>query len=195
VRKVLFTILFAALVAVPAATAAPPTEPTPEQAAAPVATPTIVEAAHAISVLELPDLKRLGGVELGTRPGVTKRNGGGVDPLSCGACINTCWSVVGRNGPSDWSGHAYIYDHVSWCGNGAQVTYSSAWQSYDQSGWFRIGNTYGPWNSGGCLGCASLRWSGYMLWSESIPVLGIEHNGTTWLNIYLTAYGASSASG
>jgi len=194
VRKVLFTILFAALVAVPAATAAPPTEPTPEQAAAPVATPTIVEAAHAISVLELPDVKRLGGVELGTRPGVTKRNGGGVDPLSCGACINTCWSVVGRNGPSDWSGHAYIYDHLNWCGNGAVVTYATSWQSYDQQGFFHIGSTYGPWWSGGGAGSSYVRSTGYMLWTEDIPIIGLAHNGTTWLSVTGYAYGGSAAS-
>ncbi|HET8527694.1 MAG TPA: hypothetical protein VFL60_02195 [Gaiellaceae bacterium] len=196
-RKVLFAILFGVLLAAPAATAAPPGGPAPDPAADPVSAPALVEAPHAISVLQLVDARRTGAVEIGTRPGTTRHvgGGGGVDPLSCGACINTCWSVTGRNGPSDWSGHAYLYTHVNWCGNGAQVTYAAAWPTYDQTGWFRIGNTYGPWFSGGCLGCGSIRTSAYMLWTESIPVLGIDHNGTTWLNIDLTAYGASSASG
>jgi hypothetical protein len=195
VRKVLFaTFVLALLVAVPAAGAAPSSQPAPDPTAAPVSAPVIVEAPHAISVLQLPNIERTGGVEIGTRPGSTKR-GGGVDPLSCGACLNTCWSVTGRNGPSDWSGHAYIYTHVNWCGNGAQVTYAAAWPTYDQSGWFRIGSTYGPWFSGGCIGCGSLQTSAYMLWTESIPVLGIDHNGTTWLKLNLTAWGGSSASG
>jgi hypothetical protein len=195
VRKVLFTILLAtlvaALVALPAAAAKPPTKPAPD----PSATPAIVEPAHPISVLELPDVARTGGVEFGTKPGATKQGGGGVDPLSCGACIVTCWGVTGRNGPSDWSGHAYIYTHVDWCGNGAQLTYGTAWSSYDQSGWFRIGNTYGPWWSSGCVTCSSATATGYMLWTESIPVIGVDHNGTTWLNVHVNAYGGSSASG
>ena len=193
-RKVLFTILLAAVVAVPAASAKP-SEPAPEPAT-PAVAPVLVEAPHAISVLELPDVGRTGGIETGTRPGTAKHGGaaGTVDPLSCGACITTCWGVTGRNGPSDWSGHAYIYDHLNWCGNGAVVTYATSWQSYDQQGFFHIGSTYGPWWSGGGAGSSYVRSTGYMLWTEDIPIIGLAHNGTTWLSVTGYAYGGSAAS-
>ena len=190
-RTVLFTILLAALVAVPAASAKPPTQPTPDPSAAPV----VVESPHAISVLQLPDAARNGGIETGTKPGAAKHGGGGtVDPLSCGACITTCWSVTGRNGPSDWSGHAYVYNHLNWCGNGAVVTYATSWQSYDQSGFFHIDSTYGPWWNGGGAGSSYVRSTGYMLWSEKIPLIGLDHNGTTWLSVTGYAYGGASVS-
>lgn len=194
-RKVLFAMLLAALVGVPAATAAPPDRTAPDPAAAPAAVPALVQAPQQISVLQLPDVKRTGGIEIGTRPGAATHGGagGGATPLDCGACITTCWSVVGRNGPSDWSGHAYIYNHLSWCGNGAQVTYATTWQTYDQYGWYHVGTTYGPWWSGGCIGCGSISSSGYMFWTESIPLIGMSHNGTTWLTVNAYAYGASTA--
>jgi hypothetical protein len=194
VRKLLVSLVLALALA-PAAGAAPPDRTAPDPAQPPAEAPTLVEAPHAISILQLPDVKH-GGAESGMRPAAStgKHGGGAVDPLDCGACIVTCWSATGRNGPSDWSGHAYLYNHVSWCGNGSRITYSSSWQSYDQSGWFRVDGGYGPWQSGGCAGCASIAWSGYMTWTESIPLIGLSHNGTTWLTVTLYAWGGSAAS-
>jgi hypothetical protein len=107
----------------------------------------------------------------------------------CGACLVYCWGATTRSGPSDWSGSVFIYQHLYWCGNGVRVTYGSAWQSYSQSGSYRIDQTYGPWWSGGCIGCATLRASGYILWSWNAPLVSIPQSGTTHLDTTMYAYG------
>jgi len=107
----------------------------------------------------------------------------------CGACIQTCWGATTRSGPSDWSGSVFIYQHLYWCGNGIRVTYGSAWQSYSQNGSYRLDSTYGPWWSGGCIGCASLRASGYILWNWSPPLISIPQSGTSHLDTTMYAYG------
>jgi hypothetical protein len=107
----------------------------------------------------------------------------------CGACIQTCWGATTRSGPSDWSGSVFIYQHLYWCGNGVRVTYGSAWQSYSQSGSYRLDQTYGPWWSGGCIGCSSLRASGYILWNWSAPLISIPQSGTSHLDTTMYAYG------
>jgi hypothetical protein len=107
----------------------------------------------------------------------------------CGACITTCWSATTRSGPSDWSGSVFIYQHLYWCGNGAAVSYASAWQSYSQSGSYRLDSTYGPWWSGGCIGCYTIRASGYILWSWSAPLVSIPTSGTSHLDSTMYAYG------
>jgi hypothetical protein len=125
----------------------------------------------------------------GTAPdsdGVASPNG------DCGACIVTCWTAATRAGSGGWSGHVYIYQHLTWCGNGAVVTYGSVWQSYEQVGWYEIGGEFGPWWSGGCLGCASLSSSGYILWNWTAPVIDVNHSGTTYLNSTMYAYGGVS---
>ena len=108
----------------------------------------------------------------------------------CGACINTCWYATSRSGPGDWSGHVYIYQHLTWCGNGAAITYGSAWQSYDQYGWYTLSSAYGPWFSGGCLGCYTLRVSGYILWGWHSALVNISHSGSSHLDSTMYAYGA-----
>jgi hypothetical protein len=107
----------------------------------------------------------------------------------CGACIQTCWGATTRSGPSDWSGSVFIYQHLYWCGNGIRVTYGSAWQSYSQSGSYRLDQTYGPWWSGGCIGCSSLRASGYILWNWNAPLISIPQSGTSHLDTTMYAYG------
>src|SRR6476469_6876386 len=94
----------------------------------------------------------------GTGGAVVARTGAlpAATTTSCGACIVTCWYATSRSGPSDWSGHVYIYQHLTWCGNGAAITYGSAWQSYAQSGWYTLSGVYGPWLSGGCVDCYTL---------------------------------------
>lgn len=187
-RKVLFTAVLAALVAVPAAVAAP------GDSAAPVDAVVQVEATHPVSLLQLPDAKKSGGVEIGVRPSHTGPKGGASADASCGTCIVDCWGATWRVGPSDLSGHAYIYQHDYWCGNGSWVTYAQSSQTYDQSGWFQIGSTYGPWWSGGCIGCSYISASGYMTWSETIPNV-FTNTGTSWLTVAMYAYGSSSGSG
>ena len=113
--------------------------------------PTLVSGPTPIDPASIPSEATAGTVAL---------NGAVPTTTSCGACMNTCWNATTRSGPSDWSGHVYIYQHLTWCGNGAAITYGSAWQSYDQSGWYTISSTYGPWFSGGCVGCYTLRASG-----------------------------------
>jgi hypothetical protein len=108
---------------------------------------------------------------------------------SCGACIVTCWYATSRSGPNDWSGHVYIYQHLTWCGNGATVTYGSVWQSYDQSGWYTLSSAYGPWWSGGCIGCYTLRASGYILWQWHSALVSVAHSGSSHLDSTMYAYG------
>ena len=112
----------------------------------------------------------------------------------CGACIVQCWGATVRNGPNDWSGHAYIYQHVSWCGNGAQITSAGASQTYEQAGWYQLQAGYGPWFSGGCVGCSSIAVSGYILWNWTAQLIGISHSGTTNLTTTMYAYGGAGAS-
>jgi hypothetical protein len=119
----------------------------------------------------------------------------GAGPASagdCGACIVTCWTATARSGSWDWSGHVYIFQHLLWCGNGAVVSYGSVSQSYEQSGWYILTGEYGPWWSSGCIGCGSLRASGYILWNWSAPLIGLNHSGTSWLNSTMYAYGGLS---
>jgi hypothetical protein len=113
----------------------------------------------------------------------------GVATTSCGACILTCWSAVTRSGSADWSGHAWIFQYLYWCGNGAVVTYAQASQSYEQDGWYYINGAYGPWWSGGCTGCSNVRASGYILWDWRTPIISVHTTGTSWLNSTMWAYG------
>lgn len=186
VRKVLFMLVFG-LVLVPAGTAAAP-QPGPG-----AETLEQVEATHPISILQVPDVRKSGGTEIGTKPGRVKTPGVSTS-ADCGACIVSCWGATWRGGFDDLSGHAYLYQHDTWCGNGAAVTYAQVSQTYDQSGWFSISSTNGPWWSGGCIGCGYIMASGYMMWAESIPHL-FTSTGTTWVNVGMYAYGSSQGSG
>jgi|GEM_PF-3342340 len=122
--------------------------------------------------------------------GVTAGDAGAASTSGgCGACITTCWTATTRSGPSDWSGSVFIYQHLYWCGNGAAVSYASAWQSYAQSGSYRLDSTYGPWWSGGCIGCYTIRASGYILWNWSAPLISIPSSGTSHLDSTVYAYG------
>ena len=59
----------------------------------------------------------------GTGGAVVARTGAlpAATTTSCGACIVTCWYATSRSGPSDWSGHVYIYQHLTWCGQRLQA--------------------------------------------------------------------------
>lgn len=116
----------------------------------------------------------------------------GAGTTSCGACIPTCWSAVARSGSADWSGHAWIFQYLYWCGNGAVVTYGAVSQSYEQDGWYYINGAYGPWWSGGCTGCSNLRASGYILWDWRTPLISVHTAGTSWLSSTMWAYGGVS---
>jgi hypothetical protein len=167
----------AAAIAVPAASAGNPhdqTQPSPSETTL-VSGPTPVKQAP-------PKDASSPGIAAGTA-GATSPSGG------CGACITTCWSATTRSGPSDWSGSVFIYQHLYWCGNGAWVSYASAWQSYSQSGSYKIDGTYGPWWSGGCIGCYTIRASGYILWTWSAPLISIPSSGTSHLDSTMYAYG------
>jgi hypothetical protein len=178
VLKVLMAALVAAAIAVPAAAAKNPHDQTGPSA--PVT--TIVSG-------PTPDVGRsapAGGLTAVAPAGVAATT------ADCGACIVSCWSGLTRTGPTDWTGHVYIYQHLNWCGNGAQVTQASVWQSYDQYGWYHLDSTYGPWWSGGCVGCGSIRASGYILWSWTSALISFNGGGTTWLNSTMTAWGGIS---
>ena len=135
-----------------------------------------------------PDVPQ-GGIALGSAGGGA---GKGAGTTSCGACIVTCWSGVARAGSADWSGHAWIFQHLYWCGNGAVVTYATVWQTYEQDGWYYINGAYGPWWSGGCTGCSNLRASGYILWDWRTPIVPVHTTGTSYLNSTMWAYGGVS---
>lgn len=107
----------------------------------------------------------------------------------CGVCLTQCWDLTSRSGPSDWSGSVFIYQHLHWCGNGYVVSYATVWQSYSQSGAYRLDSTYGPWWSGGCIGCYTLRASGYILWNWSPPLVSLPSSGTSHLDSTMYAYG------
>lgn len=178
-RKVLL-VLVAALALAPAAAAKNPhdqTEPSPS-------VPTIVAAPTRVAPSDVS-----GGPTAIAAAGTAAPASSG-----CGACLTQCWGAVARSGPSDWSGHVYIYQHIDWCGNGSQVTSASVWQTYEQSGWYQLQSAYGPWYSGGCAGCASLSASGYILWNWTMQLTGIQHSGTTSLTTTVYAYGGVSAS-
>jgi hypothetical protein len=204
--------LLAALAAVSASagaastSASPPPDlgkPDPTGMPAPSLTVTsvLVEAPHRIPIAEVPGLGapakpgmiRLGDLYTVTHPDSLRRPSS-IHRLArtrdCGACINSCWAGTTRTGPSDWSGHAWIYHHFTWCGNGAWITYGSAWQSIDQYGWYTIDGQWGPWWSGGCLGCSNLQVQGYITWHNTIPLIGFNQSGTTWLTTTLWAWGS-----
>jgi hypothetical protein len=123
-----------------------------------------------------------GAISAGTA-GATATSGG------CGVCLTQCWDATTRSGPSDWSGSVFIYQHLHWCGNGYVVSYATVWQSYSQSGSYRLDSAYGPWWSGGCIGCYTLRASGYILWSWSSPLISLPSSGTSHLDSTMYAYG------
>lgn len=108
----------------------------------------------------------------------------------CGACLTSCWSAVARAGSADWSGHVYIFQHLSWCGNGARITSASAWQSFEQVGWYKINGTAGPYWVGGCVGCANATIFGAVYWDWSSPLINIHSAGTSNLSSTMWAYGA-----
>jgi hypothetical protein len=175
VRKVLF-VLAAALALVPAASARNPhdqTEPSPSVTVV-VDGPTKVGSnANAVPA---------GGP---VAPAATAA----ASPADCGACITSCWNATVRSGPSDWSGHVYIIHSLGWCGNGAWITAAGMSQRYEQAGWYQLSGTYGPWWSGGCIGCSSISAYGYITWNWSMQLTGISHSGTTVLNPTMYAWG------
>jgi hypothetical protein len=144
--------------------------------------PTLVSGPTPIARAEIPD----GGIATAA---VSKD---GLLSPNCGACIPTCWSAVTRAGSADWSGHAYIFQHLYWCGNGAVVTYATVWQSYEQDGWYYINGAYGPWWSGGCAGCSNVGASGYILWDWRTPIISVHTTGTSYLDTTVWAWGGVS---
>jgi hypothetical protein len=184
----LLTALVAALAAASSALADSGTGVAPDRRALPPlgeSVTTLVSGPTRIAPSDIPG----GGV--GSVAGGGGVKGAAATPAAfCGACIVTCWGATARNGPGDWSGHVYIYQHLYWCGNGAVVTYATASQTYEQEGWYSLSSAYGPWWSGGGAGSANVRASGYILWSWKTPLISISHSGTTYLNSTMWAYGA-----
>ena len=179
VNRLAAVIVASALVAVAAASAASAGNPH-DQTQPSASVTTLVSGPTPIKPSAIP--AAAGALKLGTA-------GPAASAGDCGACIQTCWGATTRSGPSDWSGSVFIYQHLYWCGNGVRVTYGSAWQSYSQSGSYRLDQTYGPWWSGGCIGCSSLRASGYILWTWNAPLISIPQSGTSHLDTTMYAYG------
>jgi hypothetical protein len=125
----------------------------------------------------------------GGGPAITAGTAGAAASGGCGVCLTQCWDATSRSGPSDWSGSVFIYQHLHWCGNGYVVSYATVWQSYSQSGSYRLDSTYGPWWSGGCIGCYTLRTSGYILWNWQAPLISLPTSGTSHLDSTMYAYG------
>jgi hypothetical protein len=117
-----------------------------------------------------------------------------ITAADCGACIEQCWYVMSRSGSSDWSGHAWIYQQVYWCGNGAWITSGSYGQWIDQSGWYEVTGQYGPWQVGGGVGAYDLTVAGYITWNWRSPFIGYNHSDTSWLHTTVYAYGGANAS-
>ncbi|HEX3225629.1 MAG TPA: hypothetical protein VHQ89_05995 [Gaiellaceae bacterium] len=179
-----FAAVIAALGLIPAAAASAAAAGNPHDQTQPSASvTTLVSGPTPIKAKDIPDA-----------PGGLKAGKAGASALAgdCGACLVYCWGATTRSGPSDWSGSVFIYQHLYWCGNGAKVTYGSAWQSYSQSGSYRLDQTYGPWWSGGCIGCSSLRASGYILWNWNAPLISIPQSGTSHLDTTMYAWGVLS---
>jgi hypothetical protein len=183
VNRFAAAIVASALVAVAAASAASAGNPHAQTQPSASVT-TLVSGPTPIKASAIPDPPVSGGPTLKAGTAGTAASAG-----DCGACIQTCWGATTRSGPSDWSGSVFIYQHLYWCGNGVRVTYGSVWQSYSQSGSYRLDSAYGPWWSGGCIGCSSLRASGYILWSWSAPLISIPQSGTSRLDTTMYAYG------
>jgi len=176
--------LIAAVALVPAAAASAAAAGNPHDQTQPSASvTTLVSGPTPIKAKDIPDAPN------GLKAGKATASALAGD---CGACLAYCWGATTRSGPSDWSGSVFIYQHLYWCGNGAKVTYGSAWQSYSQSGSYRLDQTYGPWWSGGCIGCSSLRASGYILWDWRTPLVSVHSSGTSWLNTTVWAWGGVS---
>lgn len=182
--KVLLAVAVAALAIVSNAGAKNSPAPSPSPSIE-----TVVDAPTPLAPAQVP----AGGI--GEFPGTTSR--GAVAPSGlataasggCGACIVTCWGATTRAGSDDWSGHAWIYHHLSWCGNGAVITYAYLGQTYDQAGWYSISGTYGPWWVGGCVGCSSIAGYGYIMWNWTAPLIGVSHSGTSNLTSTMYAWG------
>jgi hypothetical protein len=151
------------------------TQPSPSVSSI-VSPPTVVKQADAPKPVA-------GAITAGGAAGAATASGG------CGVCLTQCWDATSRSGPSDWSGSVFIYQHLHWCGNGYVVSYATVWQSYSQSGSYRLDSAYGPWWSGGCIGCYTLRTSGYILWSWSAPLVSLPSSGTSHLDSTMYAYG------
>jgi len=182
VRKALTAVFVAALLAVPAASAGG--NPHDQQSPSP-SIATVVVAPHVVKPADLP---QSGGATAGSPAGAA-----GVSAADCGACITTCWVSTTRSGPSDWSGHVFLYHDLYWCGNGAVVTYAWVNQRYDQSGWYAMTFHDGAYFSAGCAGsCSSTTASGYILWSWSAPTGWFNSNGSSHLNTTVYAWGAIS---
>jgi hypothetical protein len=181
-RNALVLTALVAAFAAPSALAG--TAPTPDRKALPPlgqAGATLVTPPTPVRQAEIP-----GGAAALAAPAV------GVAASDCGACIVTCWYARARNGASDWSGHIYIFQNLWWCGNGARITSARVSQDYDQQGAYTLTSADGPWWSGGCVGCASIRASGYILWNWRAPLINWGHSDRTDLSSTLWAYGGVS---
>jgi hypothetical protein len=123
----------------------------------------------------------------------------GIDSVQgCGpySCYLRCYGATTRNGEDGWSGHAYIYHDLSWCGWGAggTIQWAGASQRYDFWGWFSFNYGQGPWWSGGCTeSCGSIRDSGYLVTTWTSPWLA--HTDTIYLHDTMYADGAITVSG
>ena len=147
-----------------------------------------------------PDAARSLGVPKAFLPGTTPLPGlaaGGLATTnamgSCGACINTCWTINAlHTGSNTTTGSYWENDQPVWCGNGAWVTYSDVsrhWQTVSM--WYSADGESGPYYDGGCVGCASIHFTlwGYTSWH---PPIGPVSHTTLRLAAWLQAYGAAA---
>ena len=185
ITPVLALVAALVAVAVPSANAGVTPGPNPAQPTPAQPSPSVT------SVVSGPTRLKPGSIVTmpGTNVAVGSSAAAAAPTGSCGACINSCWGMTTRSGPSDISGSVFIYQHLTWCGNGAVVTYGAVSQSYSQSGSYHLDSTYGPVWSGGCIGCAKLRASGYILWSWNAPLVSIPNSGTSHLDTTVYAFG------
>jgi hypothetical protein len=193
VRKALFTLLLAAIVSVPAASAAPPPfAPGPltaEQAQAQHATITHGVAQHATPEQALAASKIPGSLTE-IAPGLTLRQAVGLDParrLAHRAVSTACWNYGDGMSWDFWPWDRHLNDSTYICGSGGVITYRSSHFSQSQTSCnpqgtysYKLnggaGETYVAWREGGNWSCAS-----------PLPWVSVYPND--WMDIYANGSG------
>lgn len=186
--KVLLTAAAAVVaLALASVAAASPAQPGP-------AFTVVPDGAIAVNTLSLDQARQLG-VPKAFLPGAVPMPGIATTSSmgSCGACINTCWTINAlHTGSNTSTGSYWENDQPIWCGNGAWITYSDIsrhWQSVSM--WYSADGESGPYYDGGCVGCTSIHFTlwGYTSWH---PPIGPVSHTTLRLAAWLQAYGSAS---
>lgn len=183
VRKALFTLLFAAIATIPAASAAPPpfvpAPLNPGQARVEPATPE-----QALGAAKIP------GAMTEIAPGLTLRQAVGLDPvrrLAHRAATTACWSYGDGMSWDFWPWDRHLNDSTYLCGSGGVITYRSSHFSQSQTACNPTG-TYGYKLAGGA-GETYVAWREGGTWSCASPLPWISVYPNDWMDIYANGSG------